>query len=82
MKWPQRIIDELGREPQVGDWFAECCIEDFQQLTPESLAELLELYDDEDSGGMFWRAEDGDAARAELLAEATPDASSARGERS
>ena len=67
MKWPQRIIDELGREPRVGDWFAECCIEDFRQVTDaEDLAALLEHYDEMDTGGQFWRAEDGDAAIAFL----------------
>lgn len=71
MKWPQRIIDDLGREPRVGDWYAECCIHDFCQIEDaETLAAILELYDDMDSGGSFWRAEDGERARAELEAEA------------
>jgi hypothetical protein len=69
MKWPQRIIDSLGRAPQVGDWFAECCIEDFQQITdPDHLQFLLEHYDDMDSGGRFWAAEQ--PARSILEAEA------------
>jgi len=55
MKWPQRVIDELGREPRVGDWFAECCIEDFHQIeTAEELAALLDHYDEMDTGGHFY----------------------------
>lgn len=58
MNWPQRIIDSLGRAPQVGDWFAECCVLDFHQIADdEELQELLDLYDDIDSGGRFWKTE-------------------------
>lgn len=67
--WPQRIIDQLGREPQVGDWFAECCIEDFMQLDSDLLEELRQHYADEDSGGRFWKTEA--EGRAELAADAT-----------
>lgn len=68
-KWPQRVIDMLGREPRVGDWYAECCIEDFEQIQDEEdLAFILELYDDMDTGGRFWATEE--PARTELMQEA------------
>lgn len=55
MKWPQRIIDKLGREPRAGDWFAECCMQDFHQIEDdEEVADLLDHYDDCDSGGQFF----------------------------
>lgn len=57
-RWPQRIIDSLGREPRAGDWFAECCIEDFHQIRDYTeVQELLDLYDEVDSGGRFWKTE-------------------------
>lgn len=56
--WPARVIKSLGRAPQVGDWFAECCIQDFHQIASDAeLAALLERYDDQDSGGSFWKTE-------------------------
>jgi hypothetical protein len=64
-EWPQRVISSLGRAPNVGDWFAECCILDLMQIeTKESLDELLDLYDDIDSGGRFWSTKE--TALAEL----------------
>jgi hypothetical protein len=55
VKWPDRIIEELGREPRVGDWFAECCALDLVEIAnDEMLRDLLDLYDDMDSGGEFW----------------------------
>jgi len=54
LAWPQRIIDHLGREPQVGDWFSECCEVDLYQVDADDLAVLLEEYSDFDSGGNFW----------------------------
>lgn len=68
MKWPERIIASLGRAPRVGDWYAGCCIEDFHQIADAAeLESLLELYDDEDSGGRFWKTET--EGRAELTNE-------------
>lgn len=69
MKWPLRVVDMLGREPRVGDWYAECCIQDFMQIkSTDDLLEILELYDDMDSGGRFWAMEE--PARTQLIAEA------------
>lgn len=58
-RWPQRVIDSLGREPQVGDWYCACCIHDFRQIDQQDLADLLEGYDDEDMDdwGYFWKTE-------------------------
>lgn len=61
----------LCQEPRVGDWHAECCIYDFGQIVDAgTLSALLEHYDEMDSGGRFWRAEDGERARKELQDEA------------
>jgi hypothetical protein len=55
MKWPVRIVEGLGREPRVGDWYAECCALDLVQIdSDEMLHDILENYDDMDSGGGFW----------------------------
>jgi len=54
-EWPPEIIDQLGREPRIGDWYAECCIEDLREIkTAEELANLLEIQDDGWTGGTFW----------------------------
>ena len=54
--WPPRVIDDLGgRAPAVGDWYAECCLLDMEQITDEErLAALQDLYSDMDTGGT-WR---------------------------
>jgi hypothetical protein len=67
-RWPRRFVAALGREPRVGDWFAECCIEDLHQVqSVEALNDLLDQYDEMDTGGRFWTTEA--AARAELAGE-------------
>lgn len=56
-KWPQRIINDLGREPQIGDWYAEYGIEDLRQVTAADLADILTRHDERDSDwdfGKFW----------------------------
>lgn len=54
-RWPSRVLQRLGREPRVGDWYAECCRLDLRQLaTPEDVEDLRELYSDGDTGGGFW----------------------------
>jgi len=55
MSWPNRIIESLGREPKVGDWFAECCEEDLFQIEDDiALGDLAASYDGEDTGGNVW----------------------------
>lgn len=59
LPWPQRVIDDLGgRAPAVGDWYAECCLLDMEQITDEErLAALQDLYSDMDTGGTWARSE-------------------------
>jgi hypothetical protein len=55
--WPLRIIFALGgRAPQVGDWYAECCLLDLEQIADaDRLRSLFELQSDGDTGGTFGR---------------------------
>jgi hypothetical protein len=65
MSWPRAIIEQLGREPRVGDWWCECCIEDLESIkTDEDLAALREFNEDGYTGQRYWPTEE--AARAEL----------------
>jgi hypothetical protein len=70
MNWPQYIIDQLGREPIVGDWYCVCCIHDFGQIkNAEDLEDVRQSAMDEfeEDGWQsysFWATEY--PARAEL----------------
>lgn len=66
-RWPDWIVKALGREPQVGDWYAPCCEEDLERITDiEDLRDIQDLIGD-GLGGRFWATQE--AALKELAEE-------------
>lgn len=66
--WPSHVVDALGRTPQVGDWYAECCQADLFQIgEPGQLADLQERHAEGFAIGEFFATET--AARAALSPE-------------
>jgi hypothetical protein len=56
--WPQRMVAQLGRPPQLGDWYAECCVQDLEEVwNATRLAEIFSLQADGDTGGSWWANE-------------------------
>lgn len=51
-KYPESIINNLGRLPRAGDWFMPCCLEDLELITAEDLPGMPELIS-EGGGDVF-----------------------------
>jgi len=49
MKFASYLVEQLGREPRIGDWVTTCCHEDLEQIVDadglESIAILGDDYD-------------------------------------
>lgn len=55
MEWPTEIVEHLGREPEIGDWYAECCEADLFIVTQlHEMDEIRENQYDGWTGGRFW----------------------------
>lgn len=51
--WPQRMVDQLGRPPQLGDWYS-CCLDNMEEVwNATRLAEIFSQQVDGDSGGCW-----------------------------
>lgn len=54
IKYPDSLVNMLGRNPQIGDWVTQCCQEDLYQIKDEEDLAVLADQADEDPGIMGW----------------------------
>ena len=58
MPWPTQVTTQLGRDPRVGDWWCECCLDDLCVIAnDEELDYLLEFNEEFYSGQRYWATE-------------------------